>query len=118
MLTKEQILACDDIQLELVAVPEWGGDVYVKSLTGAERDWLEMSTYEEKKGKDKNINMKNFRAKLVSLSVCDEHKQRLFDEKDIDVLTAKSAAALQRIFEVAQRLSGFTNADADELSKN
>lgn len=118
MLTKEQILQCDDIQLELVSVPEWGGDVYVKSITGAQRDWLEMSTYEEKKGKDKNINMQNFRAKLVSISVCDENKEPLFDDKDIAILTNKNAAALQRVFEVAQRLSGFTNADADELSKN
>lgn len=117
MLTREQILECQDIQVEKVEVPEWGGHVFVKSITGEERDWLEMSTYDDKK-KDKKVDMKHFRAKIISLSVCNENKERLFSEKDIVALSGKNAAALQRIFDVAQRLSGLTNEDADELLKN
>lgn len=117
MLTREQILQCNDITIEQVEVPEWGGSLYVKSLTGAERDWLEMSIFQEKKT-DTNANMKNFRAKLASLSICDEKGERLFTDKDIDVLAGKSAIALQRIFNIAQKLSGLSPEDADSLVKN
>jgi len=118
MLTREQILACEDIVYEEVEVPEWGGTVLVKSLTGAERDWLEMSVLQEKKPKDTTANMMNFRAKLASLSICDEKHVRLFTEKDVEALTGKSAIALQRVFNVAQRLSGLTAEDAEQLTKN
>ena len=37
MLTRKQILECADIPTEIVKVPEWGGEVLVKGLTGAER---------------------------------------------------------------------------------
>ena len=41
LLTKEQILRVKDIETRKVNVPEWGGDVMVRSLTGAERDYFE-----------------------------------------------------------------------------
>ena len=42
----------------------------------------------------------------------------LMDLGDISVLGQKSAAALQRVFNVAQRLSGFSDEDLEELAKN
>lgn len=49
MLSREQILGCSDIPTEIVKVPEWGGEVMVKGLTGSQRDWLEMSIFAEKR---------------------------------------------------------------------
>ena len=43
MLTREQILGSDDLKRQTVAVPEWGGDVFVRMLTGGERDAFEVS---------------------------------------------------------------------------
>lgn len=117
MLTREQILAVSDIQIETVTVPEWGGDVCVRSITGTERDWLEMNIYSERT-KGKEVNMKNFRAKLLSLCLCDEKGDSLFTEKDVEALAKKSASALQRTFTVAQRLSGLSNDEADDILKN
>ena len=42
-LTRNEILAVDDLQTQKVDVPEWGGSVYVRGLTGSERDALEAS---------------------------------------------------------------------------
>lgn len=117
MLNRDQILGCNDIVIEQVEVPEWGGTVCVKTLTGTERDSLEISMVKEKKS-DEGLNMKNFRAKLASFAICDEKGERLFTEKDIDALTNKSASALQRVFNVASKLSGLTPEDADALVKN
>jgi hypothetical protein len=117
-LTKTQILEFDDRQTEAVAVPEWGGDVMVHGLTGAERDQFEASVI-SRKGRDTNVNMVNFRAKLIALSVVDaETGARLFDDADVGALGRKSAAALQRVFDVAQKLSGLSREDVDELTKN
>jgi hypothetical protein len=116
-LTKADILAAEDLPRETVRVPEWGGEVLVRGLTGAQRDEFEASVVVGK-GSNREVNIKNLRAKLVSLSVVDEAGALLFTDKDIDALGKKSAVALQRVFEVAQRVSGLTSADVDELSKN
>jgi len=115
ILTRDEILQADDIKKELVPVPEWGGDIYVKGMTGAERDKFESSMI-KMRGKEQEVNMANIRAKLASLTVCNEKGKRLFNENDVQALSTKSASALQRVFEVAQRLSGITDADVEELA--
>jgi hypothetical protein len=113
-LTRDEILQAADIQYEDVDVPEWGGTVRVRSLTGAERDALEGSIAELE-----GLEIyKNFRARLVTRAVVDETGKRLFSDKDIERLGEKSGAALDRVFSVAQRLSGLTKADIEELTAN
>lgn len=116
-LSRDAILAANDVQFEDVDVPEWGGKVRVKSLTGKERDALESSMIEGK-GKNANVNLNNLRAKLVARATVNEDEERVFNDADIAALGAKSAAALTRVYEVAQRLSGITQEDVDELTKN
>lgn len=117
LLTKRQILEVQDLPTEDVNVPEWGGVVRVQGMSGSERDAFEMSVMTGK-GKDRDLNLKNFRAKLVSRCIVDEQGNRVFGEADIAALGGKSALALQRLFDVAQKLSGLSPADVDELTKN
>ena len=42
-LTRDAILQATDLTFEDVAVPEWGGVVRVRGLTGTERDAFEAS---------------------------------------------------------------------------
>jgi len=115
-LSKNDILSAPDIQKCEVAVPEWGGTVFVKGMTGAERDKFESSLIEQR-GKAQALNMANVRAKLCSLTICDETGKRLFGEADVQALSGKSAVALQRVFEIAQKLSGIGDADVKELTE-
>lgn len=117
MLTREQILGAKDIRTEEVKVPEWGGSVLVRGLTGAERDRFEESVIEQR-GKVTKVKLKDARARLVALSVVDEEGKRLFSDADVAVLTEKSAAALDRVYAVAARLSGISEEDMEELLKN
>lgn len=117
LLTRDQILAVEDLKRETIDVPEWGGEVIVKSLTGAERDAFEDSVVKQR-GKTRELNLRNARARLVSLSLIDESGSRLFSDGDVEALGRKSAAALDRVFAAAQRLSGLTENDIDELAKN
>lgn len=117
ILKRDMILAASDIVTEEVAVPEWGGSVLVRGLTGAQRDKFEASMFELRQGKQV-LRLNNLRAHLVALSVVDEQGQRLFSEADIAELGGKSCAALQRIWNVARRLSGLSDSDVEELTKN
>ena len=116
LLNRDAILAALDLPKELVSVPEWGGDVYVRSLTGKERDQFESGMIEQR-GKSQTVNLSNIRAKLASMTICDEDGKRIFTDADMQALSGKSAVALQRVFEVAQRLSGLGATDVEELTK-
>lgn len=115
-LNKAEILAQDDLKYEDVQVPEWGGAwVRVRTLNASERDRFEASTV-ERKGKSVTTNLENIRARLCLLCLVDENGERLFQEEDTFPLGGKSAAALDRIFQVAQRLNGLRDADIEELA--
>ena len=117
LLSKTAILTANDLQTEDVEVPEWGGAVRVRSFTGRERDAFEASMVRGE-GRDRKVDLTNMRARLVGLTVIDETGQRLFTDEEVDLLGAKSGAALDRVFAIAQKLNGLSGADVDELSKN
>jgi hypothetical protein len=121
ILSRADILNAKDIRTERVPCPEWGGDVIVRGLTAAERDKWEASLFTTKRhGNSFELisNRDNIRAKFVVASAVDEKGKPLFTAGDIDALTEKSAAPMDRLFAVAQRLSGMTNEDIEELEKN
>lgn len=120
ILTREKILNAVDIHFEIVPVPEWGGEVWVRSLSGSERDAFEASIVEFK-GKKTAVKIQNIRAKLAALTMVDSDgpkAKRLFSDADVLILGKKSASALDRVYTVAQRLSGISDEDIEELEKN
>ncbi len=119
LLTRDQILKCEDIQVEKVDIPEWGGYVFVKGMSGKERGQLEASM-SLMKGAYKEDNWKLYRAKLLVLTVVDSETNgnRIFSEDDVNALNEKSAAVLDRLTDVAQRLSGYRKQDVEEITKN
>ena len=116
-LTKDQILKADDLGQREVDVPEWGGKVLMRALTGRERDEFEKMLFSEK-GENVMANWTNLRARLVSLTIIDGDGKRVFNKNDIEELGKKSALVLDRLFAVAQDLSGLSKKDTEELVKN
>lgn len=116
-LSKDDILNADDRKTVTVSVPEWGGEVLVRSLSGRERDEFEASTVRIRGGKRED-NMENLRARLVSLCMVDDNGRRLFTSKhEIAALGTKSVAALQRVFNKCQELNGMSDEDVEELTE-
>ena len=109
-LSKEAILAAEDTRTEEVEVPEWGGSVLVRGMTGRERDDFESSMLIQDGGQA-GRDLRNTRAKLVAKCAVDGDGRRLFADDDVAALGEKSAAALVRVFEVAARLSGLDEED-------
>lgn len=113
-----QILAIDDIVFEEVSVPEWKLRVLVRGMTGSERDAFEQ-TIMHGRGRDREFNLVNARARFVSRCIVHpETHKRLFTPQQVDALGRKSSAALQRIYEVAMRLSALTETDIEDMGKN
>ncbi len=114
-LTKKDILAAEDVKLELLSVPEWGGHVYVRVMSGTDRDAFEAGIASRPGGPP---NLANVRARLCALCVCDDKGVRLFSDHEVGELGKKSGAALNRVFEAAQRLNALTDEEVEELAKN
>ncbi len=113
-LTREQILQVDDIKIEIVPVPEWDGEVIVRTMTGTDRDIWDNLLYKEGK-----VNfLDNTRARLLACTIIDEDDNLVFSEDDIVALGKKSSLAINRIFDVAKRLNGLGSEQIEDLEKN
>lgn len=105
ILTRDDILGTS-LRRETVEVPEWGGSVIVRCLTGAERDEYDSWRFNALVATNgSRPSLRNVRARLAALSIVNEQGERQFSDDDVLALGEKDGAALHRVFEVAQRLS-------------
>lgn len=104
-LSADDILSADDRQHEDVEVPEWGGTVRVVGLSGTDRDSYE-AAFVDGKGKPAPARLQNVRARLVAKCLVSEEFERLFTDAQVKALGAKNGAVIDRLFDVARRLSG------------
>lgn len=123
LLDRTQLLAKEE--LEIVKVEFENGDyVYVRQMTGHERDTFEQSLL--KKTRDKKGTVisyeqatEDFRAKLAVVTLCDEKGKLIMDKGDYMVLSRNmSAKRLETIVNEAQKLNKITEEDKEELVKN
>ena len=113
-LGREAILAAGKLRSEAVEIPEWGGSVIVREMTGTDRDRFESSII-SMKGAKPELRMQGARALVAALCVVDDAGERIFGDADLAALGGLSGAALTRVFEVASRLSGMTAETMEEL---
>lgn len=115
-LTKEQILAADDLPREEVQVPEWGGSVWIQAMDGTARDAWEAEVFGFKGDDDRA--RPNKRASLVVRCLADENGKRLFSDEEILEVGSKHFAILERLAAVALRVNGLGKEDVEEAEKN
>lgn len=116
-LSRDDILNTDDLEKREVEVPRWNGSVYVRELTGRERDAFENEILTGDPN-DPDVNTENLRARLLVRTLCDEDGERLFGDDEMDELAGKSGAVLSQLFEEAQDLNGMTADDMEALTGN
>lgn len=118
LLSKDEIFGMDDIPVEEVVVPEWGNrKVLVCGLTAAGKNAYQASLLEIK-GTSRKVRIENATAKLLVRTIVNRQRQPIFTETDIERLGSKSAAALERLATVANRLSGMDEQENAEILKN
>ena len=122
LLNRKALLTKEKLEVEKV---DLGKDeyVYVRQMTGRERDTFEASLIKEVKEENGGLSYKtsseDFRAKLAVCTLCDENGVALLEPGDFPELSqSMSAARLERIVEVAQRLNKVTEAAKEAIVKN
>lgn len=116
-LSREAILDADDRRYDEVECPEWGGTVRIRSISGRQRDEYEQSLIQQN-GRDRQMNLRNARAKLIVLCAIGEDGRPLFSAEDLRHLSAKSAKPLDRLFTACQKLVGLSDDDVKSLTEN
>jgi hypothetical protein len=116
-LSKDDILKADDLPTRDVDVPEWGGIVRVRALSGSDRDEYDASMLRPQP--DGTVQrVAGSRAKLVSLAVVKDNGDPMFNEFDIGRLAQKSANALDRVVTAVVELSALSDETVGELEGN
>ncbi len=128
-LTKENIFKSEDAKKEWVDIPEWAGGLYVKVMSGEERDAFETAMFKTNDMDNFIRNFDNMRARLIAFTAVDEDGEQIFDPilkydvqgklfGDVAELGKKSSIILDRIYVVAQKLNKLRKEDIEDLTKN
>lgn len=123
LLNKEMLLARDTLKVVKVEFED-GNFVYVRQMTGRERDIFEQSIMRAKKNAKGHVEtyetvLEDFRAKLAVVTVCDEKGELLLSPGDVSTLSKNmSAAKLEKIINEAQKINAITEEDKEDLIKN
>lgn len=122
----DDVAAASDLSQEWVAIPEWaplgadeseraGYGVYVRTLSGKERaTWQQVSILGT--GNKTAINFQQTTVKLVIMAAIDDQGRRVFSDAHSGMLLGKNSAVLERIADVAMRLSGITEEEVESVT--
>ena len=115
MLTREQILAANDTPTQTVPVPEWGGNITVRTMSARDRDALEFAAIA---ARDEGSTVDNVRARYAAACIVDDKGNPLFTDEDIVALGNKSGAALDRVYQAIAELNRIMPGDIEGAAKN
>jgi hypothetical protein len=123
LLNRDLLLSKEKLEVEKVEF-ENGDFVFVRQMTGHERDVFEQSLL--KKNKDSKGMIvsyeqatEDFRAKLAVVTLCDENGDSILNPEDYPTLSCNmSAKRLETIINKAQKLNAITEEDKENIVKN
>ena len=90
---------------------------HLRGLTARERDAFEASLFAGS-GAARSPSLENIRARLLVRALCDPGGVRIFRDDEAEAVGAMPAEIADRLFSAAQRLSGITRADVEDLRGN
>ena len=114
-LTVAEIRAVEDRKLEMVDIPEWGGAVYLRPMSGVERDEMEGLAIRIDDATERGQAIKKF---FVLELVVNEDGEKLFKEEDWVWLMKKSSSAILKIVRHVREDNGLGPQAAEETAKN
>lgn len=113
MNLRDTILATNDTKVARLVIPEWDGvTVFLRVISGSERDRFEESCQADKNGRKV---LTHFRARFAVLVLGDEKGDRIFTDADVQLVGKKSAAALDRILEAGMAHNRMTEEEVADL---
>ena len=115
LLTREQILAARDVAARELDVPEWGGRIRLRAMTGTDRDEYMTALAAAQKAGEEGQRWHRLMALLVALCAVDAQGERLFAREDAETLAAKSAAVLERVSGEIQAINALGEKQVETL---
>jgi len=106
---RNRLLNANDIKVQSLDIPAWGGTYYLRVISGKAREHFEESYSQEK--------MKNFRLRFLVLTLCDEAGKPILSDADMDALGERSSVEINRVFDAAWKLNAFTQEAVDALGE-
>ena len=107
MLDRQSIINAQDLPIEKVPVPEWGGSVLLRGLNSGQRDrYIDEHVKIESKGGRPEVSIASSEALLVSMCIVDKDGNRIFSDTDAPALAAKSGKVLHRLAAIIEQMSG------------
>lgn len=111
---------------EVIHVEQWGRDVTLRGLTSRERDMFEEQSMRRASLKAGNGSGKraaepdltNLRARMVARHIVEGGVRTFANDQGEKVLGDQPANVLEPLVAAAQRLSGFSTEDVEDLTKN
>lgn len=119
LVSKATFLATHAPDEEQVPLPELGDGaaILVRGLTVRERSEFERQ-FLSKKGDRLDNRVKELRERLLIACCRNADGSMMFTVDDLKAIGNMSASIVERIVNVAQRLSGMSATDVDEIAKN
>ena len=123
LLDRAALLTKEELKVEKVEF-ENGDFVYVRQMTGRERDTFEQSLLKKNRDSKGTVisyeqSTEDFRAKLAVVTVCDENGKLVFNPLDYGILSINmSAKRLEKIVNEAQKLNAISEEEKEALVKN
>lgn len=117
MSLRDQIMNADDLQSEEFPVPEWGVTVWIRSLPSGEFEGY-LASMMDKDNKADRKKLAQSKAGLLVRCLYDANGDKIFNNGDIDVLAAKNAKVVARIYTKAAELNGASPEAVEDAEKN
>lgn len=117
-LTREQILSNKSFRSKTIEIPEWGGEVRLKAMSGADREAMESVVYEDVGGKLQMKKGVSYMAEMLLRTWCDDDGNLLFKPDEINLIQEKDSVILARIFKVAAEVNGLSGDEEKVIEKN
>lgn len=114
MSIRDELLSLVTQKPTLAPVKFCGKDLFVREMTGAERDAFEADQVEGNKTGDA---LKNFRARLVVKVLVDENGERVFKDEDADSVGKLPSRQIRTAFDKAATVNALTSEDVKDIEK-
>tara|TARA_Y100001968_G_C19321768_1_gene699667 strand:- start:119 stop:472 length:354 start_codon:yes stop_codon:yes gene_type:complete len=115
-LSKDAILAAKDTDVHEVDVPEWGGSILLRSMTGAQRNNYEH--WAHKQSNLKSPDYRGIRERLIISCAVDADGKPLFTEDDLAALSDKNSEVIDRLHAKCRLICGMDDEAIEDAAKN
>jgi len=106
----DEILSADQAQALKVNVPEWGRDVYVRTMALGDLQSWELSCL-----RAKGEGVDDYRSRYLALCLVDADGKQLFTSEQLKKISGKIGA---RLFKIAQKHNDLDDKEIEDIGKN